>query len=103
MINGLDDLSNSLNKLKQNAERINGNNSVPFSELFNSSFMLQHTQNAYSSFSEFLNASKFANVPFEEIPDDELDKYIADNTDFQSWKDMQTTASKNWVTKQLGL
>ena len=63
--------------------------------------MLQHTHNSYSSFDEFLNASKFADVPFEEISDDEWDTWVNEHTDFQSWKDMQTVASQEWIAKKI--
>lgn len=102
MSNSLDDLINKLKQLQQNAEQISGDNEVPFDELFNEPFMQQHTNNSYSSFSEFLNSSKFGDIPFEEIPDDEWDDWVDKNTDFQSWKDMQTTASQEWISKKLG-
>lgn len=94
MSNSLDDLTDKLKQLQQNAEQISGDNEVPFDELFNEPFMQWHTNNTYSSFSKFLNSSKFGDIPFEKIPDDEWNDWVNSNTDFQSWKDMQTTASQ---------
>ena len=71
MNDGLDDLINHIDKMQKNAERLNGKNEFTNDELFSRPFMLQHTYNTYSSLDEFLNASKFADIPFEEIPDDE--------------------------------
>lgn len=71
MKNNFNKAIKKLDTLQKNASSINGENKVPFSELFSSQFMLQHTSNSFSSFSNFLNASKFGDVPFEEIPDDE--------------------------------
>lgn len=102
MSNSLDDLTNKLKQLQQNAEQISGDNEVPFDELFNEPFMQRHTNNTYSSFSKFLNSSKFGDIPFEKIPDDEWDDWVDKNTDFQSWEDMQTTASQEWISKKLG-
>ena len=102
MTNDLDKFSKRLEQFQKNAKKINGNNQVPFSELFNQQFMLSHTGNQYSSFDDFLKASKFSDMPFEEIPDDEWGKWVSSQTDFQSWKDMKTNAGQQWVTKQLG-
>ncbi|MBD5806512.1 hypothetical protein [Limosilactobacillus walteri] len=102
MNDGLDDLINHIDKMQKNAERLNGKNEFTNDELFSRPFMLQHTYNTYSSLDEFLNASKFADIPFEEIPDDEWDEWVANKTDFQSWKEMQTTAHKKLIAKKLG-
>ena len=40
---------------------------------------------------------------FEDIPDDDFDKYIKDNTDFQSWKDMLQTSTNEYTKRKLRL
>ncbi|ANU51336.1 hypothetical protein [Limosilactobacillus reuteri] len=100
MNDGLDDLINHIDKMQKNAERLNGKNEFTNDELFSRPFMLQHTYNTYSLLDEFLNASKFADIPFEEIPDDEWDEWVANKTDFQSWKEMQTTAYEKLIAKK---
>jgi hypothetical protein len=40
---------------------------------------------------------------FEAIPDDEWNTYIASNTSFESWEEMQHQAAGEYVAKQIGL
>lgn len=47
MTDNLDDLAKRLKTLSDNAKAINGENEVPFNELFSQSFMLQHTNNSW--------------------------------------------------------
>lgn len=75
---------------------------VSFGELFNESFMRNH-----SKFSDFEELVKFGGYStdaeeFKKIPDDEFDKFIKANTDFDSWKDMQQAAANEWMAKKLG-
>lgn len=102
MTNNLDDLAKRLKTLSDNAKAINGENEVPFNELFSQSFMLQHTNNSYSSFDGFLKASGFADIAFEKIPNDEWDKWVANASNFGSWDEMKKSASQAWITKKLG-
>lgn len=102
MSNDFDKFVKRLDHLQKNAKKINGENQIPFSEMFNQQFMLTHTQNKYSSFDELLSASPFDGVPLEDIPDDKWDKWLSDSTDFQSWKEMQDSAAHNWMVNKLG-
>lgn len=102
MSDGFKELSKRLNHLENNAKSIGGKNTVPFDELYNRSFMIQHTDNAYSSFDDFVNAGNFGNVTFKEIPDAEWEKWVVASTDFSSWEEMQKSAGESWIARKLG-
>lgn len=75
---------------------------VSLGELFTESFMRNH-----SKFSDFEELVKFGGYStdadeFKKIPDDEFDKFIKANTDFNSWEDMQQDAANEWMAKKLG-
>ena len=102
MSNDLDKFENRLKKMENGAKSINGENNVPFSELFNRSFMLKHTNNVYPSLNDFTEAGKFGDVPFREIPDKDWEKWVVASTDFPSWSEMQKSATKAWTAHKLG-
>jgi len=103
-IEGLDELMNQLNQMKENAQEIEGENTVPFSELFNSSFMRQHT--SFESFDALLEDGGFEvedQDDFEAIPEENLDPHIQETTDFEDWEEMLNTAVETWVAGKMGL
>lgn len=100
-IKGLNDLANKIDSISKNAEKLSGTHQVPLKELFNSEFIVSHTNGQFSSFKDFIYA-KFGDLSFEEIPEDELDKWVISATDFNSWKSMQESAMAKYVKKQLG-
>lgn len=100
-ISGLDNLSRKLNSMQQAAKNIDGENSVPLTELFTDSFTQSHSN--FNSFDEFAISSGFDFSDIESIPENELDTFISENTNFNSWKDMLSAATEKWVAKKLGL
>ncbi len=103
-IKGLDKMQRNLEDLKKRAASLEGTNRVPFSELFDQGFLAQHSR--FSSFSELLDAGGFvvnSQEDFKAIPDGEFDKHVSENTDFDSWEDMQKTAATAYFKKRLGL
>ncbi len=100
---GFDDLQRELKKMKQNAEKLSRQKEVPFSKLFTPTFMRKYTN--FSTFDELLNAGGFSaetTEEFEAIPDEPFDAHIAATTKFRTWDDMLSTATEQYVTKQLG-
>ena len=97
-ITGLDKLKD----LQHRAEALEGEHQIPFSDLFNSGFMQAHTK--ASSFEEFLTQGGYGTTKeeFEAIPDVEFDEYVKNNTDFESWLDMQKAAGAAYISKRLG-
>ena len=102
-ITGLDKLEKQLKQMKKGAKELSQTNQVPFDELFTDSFMRKYT--AFSSIDELLDAGGFkveSSEDFESIPDAELDKHIASNTNFKSWEDMLGEAVSLFAAKKLG-
>lgn len=75
---------------------------VTFGELFTSAFMRKHSK--FSDFEDLVKSGGYSADAdeFKKIPDNEFDKFIKANTDFDSWKDMQQAAANEWMTKKLG-
>lgn len=99
---GFNKFEKKLDQMQKNAEKIEGDNQVPFKDLFNPKFMQKHTK--FNSFDSFLEASPFTvktQEDFDAIPKDEFDTYINENTSFDSWNDMFTTARNDWIEKQI--
>ncbi|WP_449355229.1 hypothetical protein ACUL41_03625 [Virgibacillus natechei] len=102
-IRGLDNFEKKINQLEKNAKQIDGDNNIPFDEIFNPSFMTKYTQ--YTSIHSFFEDSPFTLETQEDlkaIPEDELDLFISQNTNFNSWQNMLSEAGKQWTVKQLG-
>lgn len=88
--------------LKKKLNKIEGNHTYTFKELFNDEFMQAHTK--YLNISSFLDDSGLdfsSQEAFRNIDESELDKYITSHSDFESWHDMKLTATKEILTKQL--
>lgn len=103
-IEGLDELEGYFEQLEEKARELEGENEVPFSELFDVSFMREHTP--YSDFEAFLEAGGFeveTQEDFEAIPEAELDEHIRETTELESWEEMQTAATEAWLAEQLDL
>jgi len=54
-INGLDDFSNRLDQLSENAQSVAGKHEYSFKEVFSDEFMIEHTN--FSTIDEFLLSS----------------------------------------------
>jgi len=98
---GFDELRNKLDDMKKRAKELDGEHNVSFDELFDSSFIRQHT--AYTSFEELLEDGGYSietQEDFEAIPDNAFDRHIQENTSFNSWQDMQEAAAGSWLKKK---
>ena len=101
-IHGLDELEGSLNNMLKSAEGVNGE--VSFDVLFNHDFMTRCTD--FSSFNELLKNGGFiatSEEEFDAIPDEALDKHIAQTTKFENWEEMQQCAGTEYIKKKLEL
>lgn len=100
--NGLDKMISRIEKIGKDAEELNGKK-IKMNELFTPEFMNKNT--SFSSLNEMFEAGNF-NVEswddFKNIPEDEIDKHISQNSVFQSWEEMQKTATSQYVAKKLG-
>lgn len=100
-LTGVDDVLKNLKKMQKSAEEIEGTNTIPFTELFNNSFMQANTK--FSDIENFEKESKFDFSEMDSIDEKKLDEFVNLNTKFDSWDSMMTSASNKWVTKKLGL
>jgi hypothetical protein len=102
-ITGLNEVQKKLNDLQKKAKALDGKHQVPFSELFNASFMRRYTN--FDSIEALIKAGgfKFETMDdFTAIPDQEWDDHIAKTTKFSNWQEMMSEAGAEWAKKQLG-
>lgn len=91
-----------LKKLSKNLEDLGNKKSITLDELMNDSFVSSHSK--YKSFDELLSSSPFTvetAEDFKAIHDDEWDSYINQNTDYDSWKEMQVKAFEYYAKEQI--
>lgn len=103
-ISGLGELSKQLKELEKEANKLEGSQSIPFSELFHTNFMNKYTN--FNNIDEMFEKSGFkctSNEDFEKIPDSEWNDFVKNNTNFSNWENMKSTAGKEYVANQLGL
>src|SRR5580692_6194018 len=102
---GFDEVQKRLGDMAKRAAELDGKQQqVPLSELLNDRFIPEHS--SLASFDELLAASPFkveTKEDFEAIPDAEWNAYIAANTSFESWEEMQHQAAGEYLAKQIGL
>ncbi|NLJ39187.1 MAG: hypothetical protein GX432_10550 [Candidatus Atribacteria bacterium] len=91
-----------LEDMQKNLKKVEEKQTVPFSELFNESFMFKYTR--YSSFDEMLDKSGLMEKcgDFESIDDEKWDIFVKDGTDFVDWEEMKSEAVKIWALKKIG-
>lgn len=94
-----------MDDIAKRAKELDGKQqAVPLSELLNDNFISEHS--TFASFDELLKASPFkveTKEDFEAIPDTDWDTYIAANTSFESWEEMQQQAANAFLLKKIGL
>lgn len=102
-INGLDDFSNRLDQLSENAQSVAGTHEYSFTEVFSDEFMVEHTN--FSTIDEFLLSSpeKISNAEeFEKADESILDVFVSEQTKFDTWKEMMSAAAQILIMKKLG-
>lgn len=101
--NGFDNAINYLNDMKKKSEQLSKKDELTFAELFTSKFMIHNTN--FNTLEKFLESGKFnasTNESFNAIPEDKLDEFISSNSKFSSWDDMLSSATEEYISKQLG-
>ena len=91
-----------LKKLSENLKEVAGTNQVKITDLMDDSFISQCS--SFKSINELFENSPFTvecEADFAEIPDDEWEKYIVENTSFESWEAMQEKASTAYLEKRI--
>lgn len=103
-IEGLAELQKKLATLAKSAKALDGQHSVPVSELLTDGFISQHT--SFSSADEMFTASGFkieTQEDFTAIPAAEWDNYIRSISSFAGWQSMLSVAGQEWTKRNLGL
>jgi len=94
----LNDLQKQLQNFADSVKDLEGEMQVPSYELFTREFMQEHSD--YVSFDDFLSDSGFTQS-LEDIPDAELDLYVASKTNFSNWQEMLDAASENYILSKI--
>jgi hypothetical protein len=103
-IKGLDEIKQKLEQLRRNAEKLSGEHTIPFSDLFTSDFMDNYTE--FESIDEMIKSSGFpieSSEDIKELPGNEWNEFIQKHTCFPNWDEMVQTAAKEYFAKKLGL
>ncbi|RJX20408.1 MAG: hypothetical protein C4575_06625 [Desulforudis sp.] len=99
-----EDALHKLRDLQRKAEQLDGEHSIPLTELFHDEFMLRNTE--FPSIETMLEASGYkieSNEDFADIPDEEWDAFIRERTRCASWDEMKNAAAQEWVARALEL
>ncbi|VXB17100.1 hypothetical protein [Pseudomonas sp. 8O] len=93
------DLS-GLKKLQKNLEDMKGARTVPITDVLTPEFVSSHSR--FPDFETLLAEAGITTMEeFAAYPDDDFDSFIAANTDFESWLDMQRHGGAAYTKRQL--
>jgi hypothetical protein len=102
-LTGLKELERQFEELRQRAESMSGEQSVPLTDLLTPDFLAACS--TFSSADEMFERSGFSvesQKDFAAIPDDAWDAFIRANTSYFSWKEMLDAAGAAWAKGKLG-
>ncbi|MCK0923700.1 hypothetical protein BFR80_006340 [Acinetobacter pittii] len=91
-----------LKQLTKNVEKLKAKGSASFTEIVNADFISSHTD--YSDIFDLFKHAGFeieSVEQIESIPEDDLDKFISENTKFESFVNLQENAASEYMKKQL--
>lgn len=87
------DAFDKLEQMIKKAQELDGKKvNIPVEKLMDHGYLKKHTHGTFESFDNFVDASGFSNIPFEDIPDEDWDKWIAAKTDMPDWETMSQDA-----------
>jgi 4-alpha-glucanotransferase len=84
----------------QQLESLDGEHSIPISELFTPRFMQTHSD--VETFESSVEESPWTvetEDDFKSIPETEWDDYVESNTVFKDWDSMLSTAFREWASQ----
>ncbi|NLV09866.1 hypothetical protein GOC74_07970 [Halomicrobium mukohataei] len=96
-----DELKEGLIEATEKQLDIHQDNTIPAGMMCPPGFMLTYTE--FDTFQDFLDQSPWDvenQQDFREIPGDEFDTYVRQNTEFQDWEHMQEVAGKEYVDRK---
>jgi len=90
-----------LDKLQKNLKNLKTSESVPISELFNSTFMRKYTN--YQTFDSMLSAFGIQELKdISELDNKEWNQFVKEHSKFIDWDDMKGTAGTERISRKLG-
>lgn len=93
------DLS-GLKKIQDNMEVLEAADAIPLSEAITAQFVSRHSR--FSDFDSLLaEIGVTTKEEFIALPDEDFDAFIAANTDFESWLEMQQTGVAEYAEAKL--
>lgn len=101
-MNGIEESIKQLKKLKGNLKNVEEERHYTMKEVFNDTFMAQHTK--FPNISDFLDASGLdfsSQESFQNVNIELLDKFVSENSEFSSWKEMKSAAGKLITQRQI--
>lgn len=90
-------------RLKQNIDKLAATTEVKLGDMMNPAFISAHS--SFADLDGLIKGSGFkveSAEDFKAIPDDEWDIFINENTDFESWLDMQKAAHRDYFAGIMG-
>jgi len=103
-IEGLDELQRRLEEMSNKAKEIEGEHSVPVTDLLTPEFLSDCS--AFSTVEELFEASGFnikSQEDVEAIPENQWEWFIQQNTSYTSWSEMLQAAGAIWARNKMGL
>lgn len=103
-VEGLDATVRKLEGLETQLQAIDGQHQIPLANLLTPEFIQRHTD--YSSLDQWIDAGglKIKSADdFKNIPTDQWDAFVGKSTKFPDWNTMLQAATKEWLTKRIGL
>jgi hypothetical protein len=86
-----------LDAFKKKMKAVSGEQRIPLNELMSDSFMQKHTK--FTNLQAMLDAGGVDSA--EDLTSEEWNSFIAQNTPYKDWTDMQRQAYTTWVKKKL--
>lgn len=89
-----------LKKLQENAEKLHGTHQISLAEILSDDFVSSHSK--YAGFDELLaDIGVTTKEEFTALPDEKFDAFLAANTEFESWEDMQKQGAAAYARSKL--
>lgn len=89
----------ALKKLSANLKKVKSNPSVPLTDILTDSFIQKKTP--FLNLADLFDKAGFkveSNADLEAIPDEIIDKFIQDNSEFKSFQEMLGAAGKEYMS-----
>lgn len=95
-------LKNNVDKLIKNLEEVESTKQLSFTELFTPTFLSECS--SFTSLEDLFEKSGFkveSPEDFKKIPNEEWERFIVENTSYESWLDMQKDAATKLLNQRI--